>query len=184
MIFFEKPDDSIWEYYGLDRDSVDIHSWEFDEGEHIGNSFIEQISSICYNRNLYLLITVNANSFINRHLLLSDQMRKKYGISSVNVWQTLYTQESSTFLSGIVSIEWHEICAAISLLYSNPYCVVLATSDEQIGRRLAEKIVAASANNGSLNFPAILHNFVSVLHIIRGNDGYSINLLSMNHPRV
>lgn len=184
MNFLKKPDDSVWEYYGLDRNSVDIHSWEFDEGEHIGNSFIEQLSSICSNSNLYLLITVNANSFINRRLLLSDQMRKKYGIASVNVWQTLYTQESSTFLSGIVSIEWHEICAAISLLYDDPYCVVLATSGEPIGHRLAEKIVATLANSGFLNFSAILHNFVSVLHIIRGNDGYSINLLGMNHPRV
>lgn len=174
--------DSLLNYYGIHNVSCkSIQNYET-EFEH--DVLFAQAEFALNNKPILLAISIKAEKIIERRLPFSVLLQNKFNINCETLCDHCNISFSTAIRTGIVHISNTDIPFALRLLYEHPYhsFVVLTPKSQsmELARSLIQVFYTGTLSSSVLSQccnTALMQNS-SFLHIIRGNDGYSINHIS------
>lgn len=177
---------SILNYYGLTYlDGISYQSYQSEYVTPVEDTILKiELADIKDTNNLVLLISIRAKTFVERKMHISDLLTQRFGLyCDVLLEQQIKTFDSLVRICAVV-VRFNQLPLLLKTLFeqsSYSFAIIAGTQEPSYfwsqlidsfeNGLLTPKAIKACANK------ALINN-ASFLHILRGNDGYSINYFS------
>lgn len=178
---------NILKYYGIeDSRKMDCLHFQFDYDIPVNNnSIVSKITKIMTNRNVVLFVAIKVEGIMQRNMPASKLIKQRYGIESKTVCERRLISFEATTRICAVNVQHDQVPALLQILFdlsSRSFAIIMNGPDSsELSKnllRLFEKgmlipTVLTSCCNSALSGNA------SFFHVLRGYDGYSINLFNI-----
>lgn len=179
---FENESDGLLKYYGINN--VSCKSIENYETEFEHDILLAQAEFASRNETILLAISIKAEKISERNLSFSVLLQKKLNLKCEALFDHCNASLSSTMRTGVVQISNTDLPFALRLLHERPYHSFIVFAPKSKSLELAQSLMQLFCNG--ILVPNVLSQCCktalsqnsSFLHILRGNDGYSINHIS------
>lgn len=180
---------SIWNYYGVKNcDGNILRSYQYEYSTQIEDiQEIVELDDTVHRKTMVLFISIKAASILARKIQSHVLIEQRFGLFC----ESLSEQQIKTFDNVIrlcaVKVYPGQFPMLLKTLFDWSSCSFAIMFDEQKSPGLITELFNVFENG--LLTPAVikacsntvLSERASFIHIIRGNDGYSINVFSNQH---
>ena len=177
---------SIWNYYGLQNcDGRTLQNYQYEYANPIETSKeLVELGDTAKEHSIVLFIAIRAATILDRKLQPHILVKRKFGLSCDLLFE--YQVPAFEDVSRICAVKVHhgQFSVLLKTLFDwSSYSFAIIFNEHEpsnlITRLLSlfedglltPRVIKACSN-------AALSESASFLHIIRGNDGYSVNLFS------